>query len=208
MAACRSALREGISVCLAGGTHHAFSNQPEGFCAINDSVIAARAMQSEGRVRQVAVIDTDVHQGNGTATITEEDPTIFTFSIHGARNFRFRKASSDLDIALPDQTSDADYLAALRHGVERTLSIARPELVIFLAGADPFHGDRFSRWEVTKDGLSQRDDEVLNACQTRRIPVAMTMAGGYGRDICDTVDIYVQSVLAAGRFWHQWNELS
>ena len=205
VAACRIAIEEGISVCLAGGTHHAFSDQPEGFCVFNDSVIAARAMQAEGRVSRVAVIDTDVHQGNGTATITADDPTIFTFSIHGARNFPFRKASSDLDFALPDKTEDEEFIAALHHGVERTLSISQPDLVIFLAGADPYHGDRFSRWLVTKEGLSRRNDEVLSACLTRRIPVAVTMAGGYGRDIRDTVDIYEESVHAAERMWHDWN---
>ncbi|MBX9654602.1 histone deacetylase [bacterium] len=204
IAACQSAIIDGVSVCLAGGTHHAFREAPEGFCVFNDSIIAARQLQRDGLLLRVAVIDTDVHQGNGTAKMAEGDPSIFTFSIHGSRNFPFQKTSSDLDFALPDQTDDSGYLSALQQGVDRSLDLSRAQLVIFLAGADPFVGDRFSRWNVTKEGLSGRDEIVFDACYRRQIPVAVTMAGGYGKDIQDTVDIYAQTVMAAGKYWRRW----
>lgn len=208
IAACRTAMEEGVSVCLAGGTHHAFKDAPEGFCVFNDSIIAARQLQSDGFLLRVTVIDTDVHQGNGTAKIAEGDASIFTFSIHGSRNFPFKKTSSDIDFGLPDETEDSEYLSALEHGVDRSLALSHPQLVIFLAGADPFIGDRFSRWKITKEGLSERDRIVLNACYRRRIPIAVTMAGGYGKDIRDTVDIYAQTVLTAGEYWRSWNRES
>lgn len=194
IAACRDALTTGVAVNLAGGTHHAFRDAGEGFCILNDSVIAARALQAEGAVARVVILDLDVHQGNGTAALCRDDPTIFAFSLHGAKNFPLRKETSDLDIELPDGTTDGDYLQAAEQGVFEALHRARADLAIYLAGADPFEGDRLGRLKVTKDGLARRTRIVLDACARFRVPVAVTMAGGYARDIEDTVDIYFETV--------------
>ncbi|MFO1318381.1 MAG: histone deacetylase [Burkholderiales bacterium] len=198
--ACRAALEDGVAANLAGGTHHAFRGHGEGYCVFNDSAIAALAMQAEGRARRVAVIDCDVHQGNGTAAIFADDPSVFTFSVHGANNFPFRKEVSDLDIELPDGTTDGAYLQAVEAGVCRTLSAAQPDLVIYLAGADPFEGDRLGRLTITKHGLAERDRLVLSLCRSAHVPVAVTMAGGYARDIDDTVDIHFNTVSIARQF--------
>ena len=196
-----TALDEGCGVNLAGGTHHAFHDRGEGFCVFNDAVVAARALQASGRVGRVAIIDCDVHQGNGTAAITRDDATIFTFSIHGAKNFPFQKENSDLDIDLDDGTADEDYLKALTKSVAEALERSKPELVIYLAGADPHEGDRLGRLKLTKDGLAERDDFVLRTLRRLNIPVAVTMAGGYGHDIADTVDIHFQTVCSAARLF-------
>lgn len=198
IAACRAALVDGAAANLAGGTHHAFYDRGEGFCVFNDAAIAARAMQVEGRVSHVAVIDCDVHQGNGTASILAGDDSVFTFSIHGAKNYPFRReVPSDLDIDMPDDSKDAAYLAALRDGLDEVFHRFTPELVIYLAGADPFEDDRFGRLKLTKAGLTARDEMVLNKCAMRNIPVALAMAGGYGRNIADTVEIHAKSVALA-----------
>jgi acetoin utilization deacetylase AcuC-like enzyme len=199
--ACRAALARGIAVNLAGGTHHAFRDRGEGYCVFNDSAVAALAMQAEGRVRRVAVIDCDVHQGNGTAAILAGDSSVFTFSIHGANNFPFRKEESDLDIELPDGTGDDAYLAALERGVCHALSAGQPELVIFLAGADPFEDDRLGRLALTKEGLAARDRLVLTLCRDAGLPVAITMAGGYARRIDDSVDVHFRTVSIAREFF-------
>jgi acetoin utilization deacetylase AcuC-like enzyme len=195
--ACRAALAEGVAANLAGGTHHAFADHGEGYCIFNDSAVAARAMQAEGRVGQVLILDCDVHQGNGTAAILQGDQTIFTFSIHGAKNFPFRKQQSDLDIELPDGTTDDAYLDALEGGVITALERSRPELVIYLAGADPYFDDRLGRLALTKGGLAERDRLVFHYCQRAGLPIAITMAGGYGRRISDTVDIQFQTLALA-----------
>jgi len=192
--ACRAALVDGAAVNLAGGTHHAFADAAEGFCVFNDSAVAARAMRAEGRARRVVVIDCDVHQGNGTAAIAADDPRIFTFSIHGAYNFPLRKQISDLDIELPDGTGDDDYLAALDRGLDEALNRADAELAIYLAGADPFKDDALGRLALTKPGLLARDQLVTRRCKAAGLPIAVTMAGGYARDIQDTVDIHFQTV--------------
>jgi acetoin utilization deacetylase AcuC-like enzyme len=197
LAACRAALDEGCSANLAGGTHHAHADRGEGFCVFNDAAVAARAMQAEGRVERVAIIDCDVHQGNGTAAILQGDDSIFTFSIHGARNFPFEKESSDLDIELPDGTGDDAYLAALDSGLSEVFARSQPDLVIYLAGADPYAGDRLGRLNLSFAGLEARDRRVLTACRDRSIPVALAMAGGYARPIEDTVTIHATTVLAA-----------
>ncbi len=197
IAACRAALEYGVGVSLAGGTHHAHSDHGEGFCVFNDSVVAARAMQAEGRAGRVAIIDCDVHQGNGTAQICASDERIFTFSIHGAKNFPFRKERSDLDIALDDGTTDDAYLDALAHGLAEALERSRAELAIYLAGADPFVGDRLGRLALSKRGLLERDLLVLDMLRRAGIPVAITMAGGYAHNVADTVDIHFQTVRAA-----------
>jgi acetoin utilization deacetylase AcuC-like enzyme len=200
LAACRAALEEGTGANLAGGTHHAFRDRGEGYCVFNDSAIAARTLQAEGRVRRVLVIDCDVHQGNGTAAIFRDDPTVFTFSIHGANNFPFAKEASDLDIELGDGTGDREYLAALAGGLAEALARADADLAIYLAGADPYHDDRLGRLALTKQGLLTRDRMVFEACAAANLPVAVTMAGGYARDIEDTVDIHYATIETAAWF--------
>jgi acetoin utilization deacetylase AcuC-like enzyme len=195
--ACRAALRDGIAVSLAGGTHHAFRDHGQGYCVFNDSVIAARTMQAEGQVQRVAIVDCDVHQGNGTAAILADDPTIFTFSIHGARNFPFHKEQSNLDVELEDGTEDADYLEALQVGLARALRLADAELVIYLAGADPYAGDQLGRLALSKEGLAKRDWLVFEFCRGAGLPVATVMSGGYGRELEDTVDIHLATVRIA-----------
>ena len=195
--ACHAALEDGIAANLAGGTHHAFADRGEGYCIFNDSVIAVRGMQAEGLVEKVAIIDTDVHQGNGTAAILEEDRSIFTFSIHGEKNFPFHKEKSDLDVALPDGTDDGEFLDTLERGLHETLEKAEAQLAIYLAGADPFEDDKLGRMSISKEGLAERDCLVLEACRGRGIPVAVTMAGGYARKVEDTVDIHFQTIQRA-----------
>ena len=199
LGACFAALEDGFAANLAGGTHHAFADRGEGYCVFNDSAIAARAVQAEGLVERVVIVDTDVHQGNGTAAILHGDPSVFTFSIHGVKNFPFHKEESDLDVALPDSADDSEFLEALEGGLERALEESRAELAIYLAGADPFEDDRLGRLSVTKEGLAERDRLVLESCRERGLPVAVTMAGGYARDVEDTVDIHFQSIERAAR---------
>ena len=198
--ACRAALQSGVAVNLAGGTHHAFRGHGEGYCVFNDSAVAALAMQAEGLARRVVVIDCDVHQGNGTAAILAHDPSVFTFSIHGANNFPFRKEQSDLDIELPDGSGDDEYLEALEGGVCHALSASQADLAIYLAGADPFLDDRLGRLALTKDGLAERDRRVFRLCFDAGVPVAVAMAGGYARRIEDTVDIHFATVATAARW--------
>jgi acetoin utilization deacetylase AcuC-like enzyme len=200
LSAARAALAEGVAVNLAGGTHHAFRDHGAGYCVFNDAAIAALAMQAEGRVRRVVIIDCDVHQGDGTAAILAHEPSVFTFSIHAERNFPFRKEASDLDIALPDGTGDDEYLPALERGVCHALSAAQPDLAIYLAGADPFEGDRLGRLTLTKAGLRARDHLVIRLCREAGMPVAVTMAGGYARSIEDTVDIHFSTVQVAADY--------
>ena len=197
MAACRAALRDGFAANLAGGTHHAYADHGEGYCVFNDSAVAARAMQAEGRARRVVIVDCDVHQGNGTAAILAGDETIFTFSIHGAKNFPFHKEQSDLDIALDDGAGDQEFLDALDHGLCQSLEQSRADLAIYLAGADPFHDDKLGRLKLTKAGLAERDRMVFEYCQGAGIPVAISMAGGYARDVRDAVDIHFATVRRA-----------
>jgi acetoin utilization deacetylase AcuC-like enzyme len=203
IAAARAALEDaaragwGIAVNLAGGTHHAHSGHGEGFCVFNDAAVAARVLQRDGAVGRVAVLDLDVHQGNGTAEIFASDPTVFTLSIHGARNFPFRKARSTLDVELPDGAGDDVFLAAVETYVPRVLTEFRPDLVIYLAGADPFHDDRFGRLGMSIPGLERRDRLALGLCREAGAPVAVTMAGGYARDTEDTVDVHVRTVRVA-----------
>jgi acetoin utilization deacetylase AcuC-like enzyme len=197
LGACLAALDEGFAANLAGGTHHAFSDRGEGYCVLNDSAIAARAVQAAGLVERAIIIDTDVHQGNGTAAILRGDPTVFTFSVHGAKNFPFQKEESDLDAPLPDGAGDTEFLAALERGLEVALDAANASLAIYLAGADPFEGDRLGRLCVSKSGLAERDRIVLETCRERGIPVAVTMAGGYASEVGDTVDVHFQSIRRA-----------
>ena len=202
LAAAREALTRGWSANLAGGTHHAFRDRGEGFCVFNDAAIAARALQAEAGLQRVAIVDCDVHQGNGTASIFRDDESVFTFSIHGARNFPFAKEASDLDIELADGTGDDEYLWQLERGLDETLERSRPQLAIYLAGADPYEDDRLGRLKLTKRGLARRDDHVLRTLAARRIPVAIAMAGGYARNIEDSVEIHANTILAAHQIWN------
>jgi acetoin utilization deacetylase AcuC-like enzyme len=202
--AARTALSEGVAANLAGGTHHAGRDHGEGYCVFNDSPIAARVLQREGRVKKVLIIDTDVHQGNGSADITRHDPTIFTFSIHGERNFPFRKVPSDLDIGLPDGTTDDEYLALLEIALQRALYVAQPDLALFVSGADPFIGDQLGKLALTKDGLAARDRLVFTMCHAERVPVAVSMGGGYAANIEDITDIHLQTIKIAAEFAAKW----
>lgn len=204
IAACRAALQYGVAVNLAGGTHHAYADHGEGFCVFNDAAIAARLMQSECRVDRVAIIDLDVHQGNGTASIFNNDDSVFTLSLHGEHNYPFRKEISDLDIALPDDTGDEMYLSALRQALIILFQRFSPQLVIYLAGADPHEGDRLGRLKLTFSGLAARDHMVLAAAHQRAIPVAITMAGGYGKDIQETVAVHLQTIVIGSEYAARW----
>jgi len=195
--ACRAALDDGVAANLAGGTHHAFRDRGEGFCVFNDAAVAARAMQAEGRAGRILVVDCDVHQGNGTASILRGDDSIFTFSIHGARNFPFEKEQSDLDIELPDGCSDDAYLVRLDEGLHTAFDLARPDLVIYLAGADPYRDDRLGRLSLSFAGLAERDRRVFAHARMLGVPVAIAMAGGYARQIDDTVLIHASTIRLA-----------
>jgi acetoin utilization deacetylase AcuC-like enzyme len=213
IAAARAALTQGVAANLAGGTHHASADKGSGYCVFNDVAVAARLMQAEWHRSQrallrVAVIDLDVHQGNGTATIFADDPTVFTLSIHGERNFPFRKERSDLDIELPDGCADAPYLDALDRGLRELWAAHRealPGLVFYLAGADPHEGDRLGRLKLSAAGLAERDRRVLAALRERRIPAALSMAGGYGKNIDDTVAVQLATLNEAVASWRGWN---
>lgn len=205
--ACHAAIEEGVGVNLAGGTHHAFRDHGEGYCVFNDGAIAARAMQAERRVERVLIVDCDVHQGNGTAAIFAGDATVFTFSLHGARNFPFRKEESDLDVELPDRAADDAYLSALESGLSEALDRSSPDLAIYVAGADPYAGDRLGRLAVSREGLEARDRFVFNALLDAKIPTAVTMAGGYARDFEETVAIHLQTVRLAAEFCRLWRAI-
>lgn len=201
IAACRSALADGVAANLAGGTHHAYPDHGEGYCVFNDVAVAARVMQQEGRLKKVVILDCDVHQGNGTAAIFQGDDSVFTFSIHGSKNFPFHKEASSLDVALPDGTADEAYLEMLECGLEEAIERSKAELAIYVSGADPFSGDRLGHLELSKDGLAQRDHLVLGGCWEAELPVAITMAGGYARDVTDTVDIHFNTLQIAQEYY-------
>lgn len=202
IAACRSALGSGLAVNLAGGTHHAYREKGSGFCVFNDAAIAARVIQRKSASNlNVAIIDLDVHQGNGTAAIFRHDPTVFTLSLHGDKNFPFRKEPSDLDVPLPDGCDDSTYIDALQHALGELEGRFSADFIIFLAGADPHEGDRLGRLKLTLAGLRRRDEIVFEYARMRRIPLAICMAGGYGTDIETTVAVHCQTVLLAAE-WH------
>ncbi|HVX40994.1 MAG TPA: histone deacetylase, partial [Gemmatimonadaceae bacterium] len=192
-------LEHGIAMNLAGGTHHAFPSHGEGFCVFNDVAIAIRALQRDGRIARAAVIDLDVHQGNGTHAIFAGDERVFTFSMHGGRNYPFHKVPGTLDIELDDGTTDDVYLDRLARSLPRVLAAARPDVVIYLAGADPHESDRLGRLALTFDGLARRDTIVLEQCREIGLPVAVTIAGGYGEPIENTVQAHVNTARIAAR---------
>lgn len=206
VAAARAALAEGVAANLAGGTHHASASRGSGYCVFNDVAVAARILQAEAPLR-IVVVDLDVHQGDGTAAIFAGDASVFTISLHGAKNFPFRKAASDLDVALPDGCGDADYLPAL----DRALAVLADEhaerpfgLAFYLAGADPHEGDRLGRLKLSAAGLLARDRRVLARLGELGIPVALAMAGGYGHDLDVTVAIQAATIEAAIDAWRAW----
>jgi len=194
--ACLSALTDQVAVNLAGGTHHAYADKGSGFCVFNDAVIAARHIQSH-QPMPIAIIDLDVHQGNGTAAICHGDPSIFTFSMHGEKNFPFRKELSNLDIGLNDGCTDHEYLETLSDALTVLVTRFKPELIIYLAGADPHEGDRLGRLKLTLDGLRQRDQLIFDFASKMQSPIAVAMAGGYGRVIQTTVEIHTQTIQLA-----------
>jgi acetoin utilization deacetylase AcuC-like enzyme len=207
IAAARAALEPagadggGVAVNLAGGTHHAMPARGEGYCVWNDSGVAARVLQREGRIRRAIVIDCDVHQGNGTAAIFRDDPSVFTFSIHNRNNFPFHKELSDLDLELADRTGDEEYLRLLEEGLERSLGAAQADLAFYVSGADPHEHDRLGRLSITFAGLAERDRMVFAKCREAGVPVAVSMAGGYGEVIAETVSIHAQTVALAAESW-------
>jgi len=199
LAAAREALTAKVAANLAGGTHHAFRDRGEGYCVFNDVAVAAAVLLHEGAIARAAVVDCDVHQGNGTAAIFRDEPAVFTFSMHGARNFPFRKEVSDLDVTFEDGAGDEEYLAALAAHLPRVLDAHRPDLVFYLAGADPYEGDRLGRLKLTVAGLQARDRLVFDACRSRRLPVAVAMSGGYAPQVDAIVSIHVNTIAEAVR---------
>ena len=205
VAACKTAISEGIAVNLAGGTHHAYRNMGSGFCVFNDSAIAAKALQKEVSSKlRIAIIDLDVHQGNGTASILQQDPSIFTLSIHGENNFPFKKEVSDLDFGLADECEDPEYLNALVNCLDQLDERFRPDSLIFLAGADPHEGDRLGRLNISSEGMRLRDEMVLQYALDRHLPIALSMAGGYGKEIESTVDIHYQTIKTALKYQRRY----
>ena len=207
--------RQGMAANMAGGTHHAYADKGSGFCVFNDAAVAARMAQAEwgrvhGRARplRVAIVDLDVHQGNGTASIFRSDASVFTLSLHGAKNFPFRKEAGDLDVELPDGCGDEEYLQALELALGELERRFEPGLVIYLAGADPFEGDRLGRLKLSFDGLEARDRRVFDWAWQRRIPLVFTMAGGYGIRIEDTVQVQFNTWRVAVEYWRRWQNLT
>jgi len=192
--ACEEAIKNGLGINLAGGTHHAYRDYGEGYCVFNDSAVAAKIMVSSQKVKRVIIVDCDVHQGNGTASILNDDENIFTFSIHGRKNYPHDKEISDLDVPLEDGTSDTAYLEMFSKGFLQAFDASKFDLVIYLAGADPYFDDKFGRLSLTKEGLLERDRFVFEYCRKSGIPVAVSMAGGYAKVVEDTVDIHYQTV--------------
>ncbi|MEM7230691.1 MAG: histone deacetylase [Planctomycetota bacterium] len=189
VAAADVALREGAGGNLAGGTHHAYPDRAEGFCVFNDVAVATRDLLATQRVERVAVLDCDVHQGNGTAFIFREDPNVFTVSLHGRKNWPFEKEMSDLDIEFDDGTEDAEYLKALEGALDAVFRF-RPEIVFFVAGVDTLKEDRLGRLSLSADGLRERDSRILGAARTRGVPVAISLAGGYAEPIERTIEAH------------------
>ncbi|MBP6823415.1 MAG: histone deacetylase [Acidobacteria bacterium] len=198
--AARSALKDGVASNLAGGTHHAYPDHGEGYCVLNDIAIATRILQRDGLAGRIAVIDCDVHQGNGTAAIFQDDPRVFTFSIHGEKNFPARKEQSKLDINLPNGVGDEEYLAIINQHVPQILDNFRPDFIFYQAGVDPFERDRLGKLKLTIDGLRRRDELVIAACRRRGLPVVTTMGGGYAKEIGDTVEAHCNTVRTALQF--------
>ncbi len=198
--AAQQALRDGVASNLAGGTHHAFPDHGEGYCVLNDMAIATRVLQRDGLARRIAIIDCDVHQGNGTAAIFAADANVFTFSMHGAKNFPLRKERSTVDVNLPDGMGDEAYLQVLVQYVSAILHEFQPDFVFYQAGVDPHEGDRLGKLKLTHEGLRRRDEFVIGECRKAGISVVTTMGGGYGKDISNTVEGHCNTVRTALRW--------
>lgn len=204
VAAASQALEDGVACNLAGGTHHAGPDRGQGYCVFNDAAVAIAELLVTGRIGTAAVIDTDVHQGNGTAEIFANNNQVFTLSIHGERNFPARKCASDIDIALPPGTSDDVYLAELTAGLDKLFAACQPQIAVFTSGADPYVNDTLGSLALSKTGLRTRDQLVFETCQRLNVPVALTMAGGYSNDVDDIVDIHFATVCEALKFHSRW----
>lgn len=191
--AARRAMVDGVSSNLAGGTHHAYPDRGEGFCVLNDVAVSIEVLKRDGLASRFLVIDCDVHQGDGTAFIFADEPDVFTFSMHGAKNYPLFKQTSSLDIELADGTGDDDYLATLGEALKR-VAVHNADIIFYLAGADPYEGDKLGRLALTIDGLRRRDEMVLEYARDRDIPVVTTMSGGYAADISDTVEIHCNTI--------------
>ena len=196
-----AALEDGVAGNLAGGTHHAFKENGQGFCVFNDVCVAARALQGEGRVKKVLVVDCDVHQGNGTSSIARGDASLFSFSMHCEKNYPFQKTGGDCDIPLPVGTTDTLYLEKLETELKNVFDLFLPDFVFYLAGADPYTKDRLGLLDLSKDGLATRDRIVMSLCHEKGVPIAFAMAGGYAPEISDIVDIHFQTVKIAVESW-------
>jgi acetoin utilization deacetylase AcuC-like enzyme len=197
----RRALAGGVALNIAGGTHHAFRDRGEGFCLLNDQATAADWLLAHGHARQVLIVDLDVHQGNGTAAIFRDEPRVFTFSMHGARNYPARKEQSDLDLPLPDGSTDADYLALLADTLPRLLEQVQPDFVFYLAGVDVLATDKLGHLALSREGCRQRDELVLNLCHRHGLPVVVCMGGGYSERLADIVEAHANTFRVAAGLW-------
>jgi len=195
------ALDFGVALNIAGGTHHSFKDRGEGFCIYNDFAIAANLLLKSQSVQRVLIVDLDVHQGNGTAAIFKDNPEVFTFSIHGAKNYPLRKEESDMDIALPDLANDEQYLNALEKALPKAILLAKPDIVMYLSGVDILNTDKLGRLGVSKQGCLERDRYVFRKCYQDGIPVTVSMGGGYSEKLVDIVDAHTNTFKAAQEVW-------
>jgi acetoin utilization deacetylase AcuC-like enzyme len=200
--AAREALKTGVASNLAGGTHHAFPDRGEGFCVLNDVAVAIRVLQRENLAARFLIVDCDVHQGNGTAFIFKDDESVFTFSMHGAKNYPLHKERSSLDLELPDKTSDEEFLATLNEALPRVF-MHDPDIVFYLGGADPFAKDKLGRLDLSIEGLRERDETILEFARERQTPIVTTMSGGYALDINDTVEIHANTIRAVKKIFFE-----
>ncbi|RAV98014.1 histone deacetylase family protein [Pseudochryseolinea flava] len=191
------ALQFGIAMNIAGGTHHAFTDHGEGFCLLNDIAIAAQYLLSNAKAKQILIIDLDVHQGNGTAEIFKYEPRVFTFSMHGANNYPLKKESSDLDVGLPDHTSDATYLHTLAFHLDQTMTALKPDFIFFQSGVDILDTDQLGRLKVSREGCKKRDRMVLQMARENKIPIVVTMGGGYSKNFIDIIEAHANTFRVA-----------
>lgn len=198
---CHYALQHGVALNVAGGTHHAFAQRGEGFCLLNDMAVAANYLLHKGLARQVAIIDLDVHQGNGTAKLFEHEPRVFTFSMHGGHNYPFVKEKSDLDVPLPDGTGDAEYLALLQQHLAFIQHEVKPDFVFFLSGVDVLATDKFGKLKLSKQGCKKRDAMVFEYCKAQGLPCVVAMGGGYSPDVRDIVEAHCNTFRLATHYW-------
>ena len=195
------AMKHGISLNVAGGTHHAFANRGEGFCLLNDFAIAANYLLNKGLTKKILIVDLDVHQGNGTAAIFSGNDNVFTFSVHGAHNYPFHKEQSDLDIGLPDGTSGVAYLEVLKDNLSKLITTVQPDIVFYLSGVDVLATDKFGKMKLSIDECRQRDEVVFTTCKKNNIPVCVAMGGGYSPDIKDIVTAHCHTFITAKSVW-------